>query len=287
MRNKTVVGGVFFVLASVALLAGILVYSPPSPAAPPILSWNPTSVVQDVVAGETDTVSASFTASENLSDVVVRVVPELEPYVEVDPVSYESVSKGSAYDLDLTISAPVDAEIGVYDGTIQLRSGSDPTKTYAKPLPVELSVVPLALPPDPGEEGKATLEGIDSDGDGVRDDVQRYIALTYPDSEKTRAALTQGAITFQKVIMDAPNEVASLEHEPARAAVGDCLAYIHSSSIRAYEIEQELLAQMLNTDARSQAYIASNEHLEGHVFPGQPMDAWKQQCTFDPDAMRN
>ena len=45
------------------------------------------------------------------------------------------------------------------------------------------------LPPDPGEAGKATLEGIDSDQDGIRDDIQRYIALTYPDSQKTRAAL--------------------------------------------------------------------------------------------------
>jgi len=34
------------------------------------------------------------------------------------------------------------------------------------------------LPPNPGEAGKATLQGIDSDNDGVRDDIQRYIALT-------------------------------------------------------------------------------------------------------------
>jgi hypothetical protein len=47
------------------------------------------------------------------------------------------------------------------------------------------------LPPDPGEAGKATIEGIDSDQDGLRDDIQRYIALTYPDSEKTREALRQ------------------------------------------------------------------------------------------------
>ena len=47
------------------------------------------------------------------------------------------------------------------------------------------------LPPDPGAAGKATLAGIDAGGDGVRDDVQRWIALTYPNSQKTRAVLTQ------------------------------------------------------------------------------------------------
>ncbi|MDX8380534.1 MAG: hypothetical protein R8M14_00305 [Ghiorsea sp.] len=37
---------------------------------------------------------------------------------------------------------------------------------------------PSGLPPDPGAAGRGTLAGIDSDNDGVRDDVQRWIALT-------------------------------------------------------------------------------------------------------------
>ena len=37
------------------------------------------------------------------------------------------------------------------------------------------------LPPDPGEAGRRTLAGIDSDRDGIRDDLQRYVALTYGD----------------------------------------------------------------------------------------------------------
>lgn len=45
------------------------------------------------------------------------------------------------------------------------------------------------LPPDPGKAGKQTLMGIDSDGDGLRDDVQRYIYLTYPDQPDVQRAL--------------------------------------------------------------------------------------------------
>jgi len=37
------------------------------------------------------------------------------------------------------------------------------------------TTIPVVLPPDPGEAGKATLTGIDVDRDGVRDDLQRYI----------------------------------------------------------------------------------------------------------------
>ena len=35
----------------------------------------------------------------------------------------------------------------------------------------------FVLPPDPGKAGKETLLGIDTDSDGVCDDIQRYIYL--------------------------------------------------------------------------------------------------------------
>lgn len=37
------------------------------------------------------------------------------------------------------------------------------------------------LPPDPGKEGKATLLGIDSNGDGLRDDLERFAAIRFHD----------------------------------------------------------------------------------------------------------
>lgn len=63
----------------------------------------------------------------------------------------------------------------------------------------------VPLPPDPGSAGKVTVAGIDADDDGVRDDVQRYIALTYPTSPSIRSALTQLAEAQLSMITDAPN----------------------------------------------------------------------------------
>jgi len=60
-----------------------------------------------------------------------------------------------------------------------------------------ISTRPFTLPPDPGEAGKATLAGIDSDHDGVRDDVQREIFFLVPDSERLRMGLTQLAKPLQ------------------------------------------------------------------------------------------
>lgn len=47
---------------------------------------------------------------------------------------------------------------------------------------------PIAkLPPDPGETGKKTILGIDSDGDGIRDDIQIAITKLIPDDPYKRA----------------------------------------------------------------------------------------------------
>jgi hypothetical protein len=46
------------------------------------------------------------------------------------------------------------------------------------------------LPPDPGPAGMLTIEGIDADKDGIRDDVQRFIAENWGDSPLAVKVLT-------------------------------------------------------------------------------------------------
>lgn len=144
------------------------------------------------------------------------------------------------------------------------------------------------LPPDPGEAGKVALEGIDSDGDGVRDDIERYIALTYPNSEKTRAAATQNAKAIQALVLDSSDKEASIRNAQEESDALDCLSYIHGMGTNTTRtIASELLAQMLNTDARSRAYLTADEHLGGQHYPSTPLAERKLRCDFDPDAMGN
>lgn len=59
------------------------------------------------------------------------------------------------------------------------------------------------LPPDPGEAGMVTLEGIDSDNDGVRDDIQRWIALENDDvSEKAKQRFTNLTKAYVTLMVD-------------------------------------------------------------------------------------
>jgi hypothetical protein len=141
------------------------------------------------------------------------------------------------------------------------------------------------LPPDPGEAGKATLEGIDSDGDGIRDDIQRYIALTYPDSQKTRAALRQAAIALQKIILESPDVEPALYNTELEARASECIRYIHPDAGR--EIDNMLLAEFLNTLDRSRAYLEYDAKLSGHVFGVKNIDEYRSSCSFEPDLMED
>ena len=53
------------------------------------------------------------------------------------------------------------------------------------------------LPPDPGLEADKTIEGIDANTNGIRDDVEIAIFKEYPQSAKTRAVLLQYALALQ------------------------------------------------------------------------------------------
>jgi hypothetical protein len=53
------------------------------------------------------------------------------------------------------------------------------------------------LPPDPGVEADKTIEGIDANENGIRDDVELAVFNEYPNSAKTRAVLLQYALVLQ------------------------------------------------------------------------------------------
>ena len=53
------------------------------------------------------------------------------------------------------------------------------------------------LPQDPGAEVDKTIAGIDTNKNGIRDDVELAIFKEYPNSAKTRAVLLQYALALQ------------------------------------------------------------------------------------------
>ena len=143
------------------------------------------------------------------------------------------------------------------------------------------------LPPDPGVNGKLTLVGVDADADGVRDDIQRYIAINHPNSAKARAALTQYAKVVQAALLDANDKVKSVQHGEEVSKAAECLGYILGSADAAYQARMPLREVALNTDERNRAYFVYNDKLGGEVFPGTPDSQRATTCTFDASILPN
>ncbi len=57
------------------------------------------------------------------------------------------------------------------------------------------------LPPDPGILADATVQGIDANNNGIRDDVELAVFKEYPNSAKTRAVLLQYALALQMEVI--------------------------------------------------------------------------------------
>lgn len=254
----------------------------------PVIGWEPSKIEIEQMQGTQSIHTMIVKSTKDLQDIIARVVPELQTWVSVSPASIGVIQHDNDLELTVTINVPPDAIVGEYNGVIQLKQATvgKNQRVIAKPLPIALVITEQedneVLPPDPGEAGKQTLLGIDSDSDGVRDDIQRYIYFAYPDNEKVRVALTQIAIEYQGLLSQASDPDAAFNHATRMARHGECVDYIQGET--ASDTLAALKAEILNTKERSLAYINYSNSLGGEMIFGAPLQEWKNSCNFDVDA---
>lgn len=123
-----------------------------------------------------------------------------------------------------------------------------------------------SLPPDPGPAGAIPLLGIDSDRDGVRDDIQRYIALTYPGSPDTVQALRVLAVTYQDMLKVPAGSITAAKTVNDKAWRNrSCLVYLYGAS-EGHRRAKQLFAEYFNTLPRYKAWAAQDDLLAGQSF---------------------
>lgn len=146
--------------------------------------------------------------------------------------------------------------------------------------------LPEGYPEHPGEAGKETLEGIDSDGDGVRDDIKIEIFYAYPDDPVARAALEQEAKAFHSALLagaiqdESAREKASLE---ARYEIAKSIKCVFNSVFTGdeearYKLLRFMEREFINTSERSSAYIHYNQALSGKTLSSIKVI---QPCEFN------
>lgn len=136
--------------------------------------------------------------------------------------------------------------------------------------------------PDPKLNDK-TVAGIDSDGDGVRDDIQRWIDEAYTSRPKVKMAAKQFATGVQLNITSVNNKAQSIASLKKTLVDLHCLKYIAGIE-QGINIHDELMAKFLNTKDRRNAEIQANANFKGQHWsiPRKEEDR-KASCSFNPD----
>jgi hypothetical protein len=139
------------------------------------------------------------------------------------------------------------------------------------------------LPPEPDEElNNKMVLGIDSNNNGVRDDVEIWIFETY-DHPIVQAVAMQNARAFQIILV---------EPEKARETVRFMHNQTDCQSFYTYQDPRKLIPRgkslykesrpfILNTRARNRAYYEYNQALSGGVYPGRDSNTDKERCDFN------
>jgi hypothetical protein len=102
---------------------------------------------------------------------------------------------------------------------------------------------------DPGEEGRKTLLGIDSDNDGLRDDIQRYLNEKYSTEANTKLAFEQFAKSYNEIISTVKNKEESIKASDKSLKALECVVGVVGINNAIYKT-QEITRLILNTKER-------------------------------------
>jgi len=143
----------------------------------------------------------------------------------------------------------------------------------------------IAVPPEPDLTiNNATLAGVYFNNNGVRDDVERWIAINVPESAKKRANLMVYAKATQQALLSEsePEAVAAAKD---RISVIECFDYL---GVPTQERRwREVLAIILNTELRLTAFDTYQDKINGQVFGMASDERQDEACLFDFELMPN
>src|SRR3989338_3530122 len=157
-------------------------------------------------------------------------------------------------------------------------------KIHATKLTLD-DVMGKNLPPDPGENANATIQGVDANQNGIRDDVELAIFKEYPNSAKTRAAYLQYAMMLQIELTQVFNSntlVASMQ-EDVRAF--GCLFDVVGGGRIMIQHTDSLKKIILNTDARKNKL--EEIYKKYMTSYGDSAVEDKSDCDIDPASLPN
>jgi hypothetical protein len=161
-----------------------------------------------------------------------------------------------------------------------LKTNPEKGKNGVRSVKVSFEISEAKEVPHPGEDGKKTLLGIDTDNDGVRDDVQIWIDQKYPPSLKpnTNLAVRQLARYSQLELQFHADKEKVIPVHLKTLETLHCLMWVNDKGI---SISKEIEGQMLNTRERIKAFIKVDSYFDGSNTPANIMNTkWDEMDKF-------
>ena len=153
------------------------------------------------------------------------------------------------------------------DITLNLKVTDNADATASAQTTIRIAEIDAAtLPPEPdAEAGRQTVQGIDTNGNGVRDDVEHILYRLYPLDTPRREMLLIGAQAMQMELL-AGSENNQSAGDVASQRSAEFIACAFASRIPGVLDDTDALNFFtLNTEARGQAYLAYEASRAGTV----------------------
>ena len=135
--NVSLCGTIFICCLFLVLLNCLTVQGKTLP-----IQWYPSTVEQAIGLGNSQTVTAVLRSKIQLHNVDLRVVPELQPFVDVFPNHIETIEENSTHAITIRISVPQMSQIGLFNGTVHVK---DTDVTFPQALKIKLNIIEAPL----------------------------------------------------------------------------------------------------------------------------------------------
>ena len=145
------------------------------------------------------------------------------------------------------------------------------------------------LPPEPDETlNNSTLLGIDVNDNGVRDDVERWIYITYKDKHPIYIDIALQAARGYKIILEEAENAKEIHYEAT--AYIDCISYYENYAKYFnekiliednFDLEYFRVKIYFNTQSRKDRYDQYDRLLSGDSYSLPKIKDLKSKCDFD------
>ena len=172
--------------------------------------------------------------------------------------------------------------ITLQDKAVTVKAKLNTVTSEAVSLNITWTVNGHVLPPEPDPMlNDATLLGVDSNNDGVRDDIERKVYATYPKAIQ-RAVMMQAFRAEQKMLADPDMVVNARKWAKEDIKAIDCQGYLEEyKNISEMRITDFVENNQYNTKERVKKYLEYDQALSGGVYTIN--DGILQDCKFDVD----